>query len=85
MPENHWARALINPNGRCSSLTNEYLQNRKTSKRVHRRWSGREPPILKLAKNAVIWEQERRFRESRGEKGSQYLGMCNLWVFIGEP
>ena len=41
--------------------------------------------MLKLAKNTTAWEQEHGFRESRSEKKSEYLVMCNLWVYIGGP
>ena len=39
--------------------------------------------MLKLAKNAVIWEQEYGFREYSGEEKNEYLGMCHLRVYIG--
>ena len=40
--------------------------------------------MLKLAENTTVWEQEHGFRESKSEKKSEYLGLRNPWVYIGE-
>ena len=54
LPKNQWARAQINPNGRCY---HRRIDTCKTEKQVKEapaviRWG--EPPMLKLAKNVVI-------------------------------
>jgi hypothetical protein len=41
--------------------------------------------MLKLAKNAVAWEQEHEFRESKSEKKSEYLWLRIPWIYIGRP
>ena len=84
MPENQWARTLVNSNGRCY---HRRMGTCKTEKQVKDapavvRWG--EPPMLKLAENTTVWEQEHGFRESRSEKKSEYLGLRNPWVYIGE-
>ena len=57
LPKNQWARALINSNGRCY---HRRMGTCKTEKQVKGapavvRWG--EPPMLKLAKNVVIWSK----------------------------
>ena len=58
LPKNQWARALVNSNGR---RYHRRMDTCKTEKQVKDapavvRWG--EPPMLKLAKNVVIWSKD---------------------------
>ena len=69
MPKNQWARTPVDPNGQYPFRRVNTCKTEKQVKRGHRRWSGGgEPPMLKLAENTTVWEQEHGFRESRSEK-----------------
>uniref|UniRef100_A0A2N9FJL1 Transposase (putative) gypsy type domain-containing protein n=1 Tax=Fagus sylvatica TaxID=28930 RepID=A0A2N9FJL1_FAGSY len=50
---------------------------------MHRRWSGGGSLRCLSSKECSDLEQEHRFRESRGEKKSEYLCLRIPWVYIG--
>ena len=82
MPKNQWAHTLTNSDGRCFLRRIDACKTEKQVKDAPAvvRWG--EPLMLKLAKNAVIWEQEYGFREYSGEEKKMNTWVCALSGFI---